>query len=115
MMLHTWPGNVRELRNFVERIVIMCPDEKISAKTVAHYLQQTPTAPNSLAESSPALVPYRTKNFKEAKREFEREYLVGKLHENNGNISQTAEMLGLERSHLHKKLKALHIEPSDSV
>ncbi|KPJ99600.1 MAG: Fis family transcriptional regulator [Desulfobacterales bacterium SG8_35] len=113
MMLHTWPGNVRELRNFVERIVIMCPDEKISSKTVAHYLQQSPAAPDSMRDSS-TLVPYRKMNFKEAKREFEREYIIGKLQENNGNISQTAEMLGLERSHLHKKLKTLHIELSDS-
>jgi two-component system nitrogen regulation response regulator NtrX len=61
-----------------------------------------------------AMAPYRTKNFKEAKRAFEREYLIGKLQANNSNISQTAEMLGMERSHLHKKLKALHIESSDT-
>ena len=113
MMRHTWPGNVRELRNFVERIVIMCPDKTISAKTVEHYLLPASSAPDIKTERT-TLAPYRTTNFKEAKREFEREYLLGKLQENNGNISQTAEMLGLERSHLHKKLKALHIEPSDS-
>ncbi len=113
MMHHTWPGNVRELRNFVERIVIMCPDEKISAKTVEHYLLPIPSTPDSTLEKT-TLLPYRTKNFKEAKREFEREYLIGKLRDNNGNISQTAEMLGMERSHLHKKLKTLHIELSNS-
>ncbi|UCD66701.1 MAG: sigma-54-dependent Fis family transcriptional regulator, partial [Deltaproteobacteria bacterium] len=113
MMRHTWPGNVRELRNFVERIVIMSPDEEIDAQTVQQYLQQTHSAPDTLADSS-SMLPYRTKNFKEAKKEFEREYLMGKLQENNNNISQTAEMLGMERSHLHKKLKALQIELSDS-
>ena len=113
MMHHTWPGNVRELRNFVERIVIMCPDEKISAKTVEHYLLPIPSTPDSTLVKT-TLLPYRTKNFKEAKREFEREYLIGKLRDNNGNISQTAEMLGMERSHLHKKLKTLHIELSNS-
>ncbi|KPK34754.1 MAG: Fis family transcriptional regulator [Nitrospira bacterium SG8_35_1] len=113
MMHHTWPGNVRELRNFVERIVIMCPDEKISAKTVEHYLLPIPSTPDSTLVKT-TLLPYRTKNFKEAKREFEREYLIGKLRDNNGNISQTAEMLGMERSHLHKKLKTLHIELSSS-
>jgi two-component system nitrogen regulation response regulator NtrX len=113
MMRHTWPGNVRELRNFVERIVIMSPDEEIDAQTVQQYLQQTHSAPDTLSDSA-TMVPYRTKNFKEAKREFEREYLMGKLQENNGNISQTAEMLGMERSHLHKKLKALRIELPDS-
>ncbi len=113
MMHHTWPGNVRELRNFVERIVIMCPDEKISAKTVEHYLLPIPSTSDSTLEKT-TLLPYRTKNFKEAKKEFEREYLIGKLRDNNGNISQTAEMLGMERSHLHKKLKTLHIELSNS-
>lgn len=113
MMLHPWPGNVRELRNFVERIVIMCPDEEISAETVLHYLHPASSAPAAVQGTS-ALAPYRTQNFKEAKREFEREYLIGKLQANNGNISQTAELLGMERSHLHKKLKALHIELSDT-
>jgi two-component system nitrogen regulation response regulator NtrX len=112
MMSHTWPGNVRELRNFLERMVIMCPDEEINSKTVQQYLHQVPTAADAVTDNS-ALAPYRKKNFKEAKRAFEREYIIGKLQANNNNISQTAEMLGMERSHLHKKLKALHIEPSD--
>ena len=111
MMRHTWPGNVRELRNFVERIVIMCPDKEINADTVKLYLQQAPSAPSAIPAGS-VLAPYATKNFREAKKEFEREYLTGMLQANNGNISQTAEMLGLERSHLHKKLKALQIEVS---
>src|SRR5210317_1529285 len=107
MMRHTWPGNVRELRNFVERLVIMCPDEEINAKTVEQYLHQTSPSPSpETLPNKSALAPYRTQNFKEAKREFEREYLIGKLQTNNGNISQTAERLGIERSHLHKKLKA---------
>ena len=113
MMRHTWPGNVRELRNFVERIVIMSPDENVSGETVEKYMRQDSSATESIFDTK-TLVPYQKQNFKEAKREFEREYLVVKLQENNGNISQTAEMLGMERSHLHKKLKALHIEPSNS-
>jgi two-component system nitrogen regulation response regulator NtrX len=113
MTQHSWPGNVRELRNFVERLVIMCPDEEIDSKTIEQYLQQPSSGPEILPASS-ALTPYRTQNFKEAKREFEREYLIEKLQANNGNISQTAEMLGMERSHLHKKLKALQIELSES-
>jgi two-component system nitrogen regulation response regulator NtrX len=113
MMRHSWPGNIRELRNFVERIVIMSPDENISDKTVEKYMHQDSSAPESISDTK-NLVPYLKQNFKEAKKEFEREYLVVKLQENNGNISQTAEMLGIERSHLHKKLKALHIELSNS-
>jgi two-component system nitrogen regulation response regulator NtrX len=112
MMRHSWPGNVRELRNFVERIVIMCSDAEISAETVEQYLYQAPTPPGPMPDTV-SLLPYQKKNYKEAKREFEREYLRGKLLENNGNISQTAEMLGLERSHLHKKLKVLQIEFPD--
>jgi two-component system nitrogen regulation response regulator NtrX len=113
MMRHSWPGNIRELRNFVERIVIMSPDENISGDTVEKYMHQDSSAPESISDTK-NLVPYQKKNFKEAKKEFEREYIVVKLQENNGNISQTAEMLGIERSHLHKKLKALHIELSNS-
>jgi two-component system nitrogen regulation response regulator NtrX len=91
----------------------MCPDAEISAKTAEQYLAQTFSAQKAMPDSlTPAL--FQTQNFKEAKREFEREYLMGKLRENNGNISQTAEMLGMERSHLHKKLKTLHIEVSAS-
>ncbi len=113
MMRHSWPGNIRELRNFVERIVIMSTEEDISGDTVEKYMHQDSSAPKSISDTR-NLVPYHKQNFKEAKKEFEREYLVVKLQENNGNISQTAEILGMERSHLHKKLKALQIELSSS-
>jgi two-component system nitrogen regulation response regulator NtrX len=112
MMRHNWPGNVRELRNFVERLAIMSPDNEISGQTVEKFLYQG----TSLQETGTDAVishPYRNQNFKEAKREFEREYLLLKLSENNNNITQTAELLGMERSHLHKKLKSLNIELSE--
>jgi len=109
MKTHTWPGNVRELRNFVERLVIMCPDDDINGGIVEQYLQQAPGTPVTMPDSS-ALAPYRFTRFKEAKQAFEREYIKDKLQENNGNISQTAEILGLERSHLHKKIKTLDID-----
>ena len=112
MMQHTWPGNVRELRNFVERIVIMSPDESISGETVKNFLHQSPSASDNAADPK-TMAPYQKQNFKEAKKEFEREYLIAKLQENNGNISQTSEILGMERSHLHKKLKSLDIDLSD--
>ncbi len=114
MMRHSWPGNVRELRNFVERLVIMSPDEEISGATVEQFLRQSVAAVPAAVPESSTLTAYQTMNFKEAKREFEREYLLTKLQANSGNISQTAEMLGMERSHLHKKLKALQIDLSDS-
>ncbi|MBW2506810.1 MAG: sigma-54-dependent Fis family transcriptional regulator [Deltaproteobacteria bacterium] len=109
MKTHTWPGNVRELRNFVERLVIMCPDDVINGRIVEQYLHQAPGTPVTMPDSS-ALAPYHVTRFKEAKQAFEREYIKDKLQENNGNISQTAEILGLERSHLHKKIKTLNID-----
>jgi two-component system nitrogen regulation response regulator NtrX len=109
MKTHTWPGNVRELRNFVERLVIMCPDDVINGRIVEQYLHQAPGTPVIMPDSS-VLAPYRVTRFKEAKQAFEREYIKDKLQENNGNISQTAEILGLERSHLHKKIKTLNID-----
>ena len=112
MMRHTWPGNVRELRNFVERLVIMSPDDNITEKTVEKYLNQDHPVSESSHDITTAS-PYQQQHFKEAKKEFEREFLIVKLRENNGNISQTAETLGMERSHLHKKLKTLNIEVSD--
>ena len=107
LMSHSWPGNVRELRNFVERLAIMCPEQKITARHVQLYLPQR-------SEFSPlsgdgSLAPYHANDFKEARRRFEKEFLQLKLTENDGNISRTAEVVGLERSHLHKKLKNLEI------
>jgi two-component system nitrogen regulation response regulator NtrX len=91
----------------------MCPDEEISAKTVVHYLHPSSSTRETTQDNEITAL-YRTQNFKEAKRDFEREYLLAKLQENGNNITQTAEILGMERSHLHKKLKALHIELSAS-
>ncbi len=108
MAKHSWPGNVRELRNFVERIAIMCPSETITDKDISLFLHPTDHLP-ATAHLAGAILPYKASNFKEAKKVFEKEYLQQKLNENNGNISQTAEQVGMERSHLHKKLKSLEI------
>jgi two-component system nitrogen regulation response regulator NtrX len=107
MQTHDWPGNVRELRNFVERLCIMCPEDTLKASHVRLFLGQTPQMVASGQEST--LPPFKTDDFKEARRLFEQEYLQYKLDQNGGNISRTAEQVGLERSHLHKKLKSLNI------
>ncbi len=107
MIQHSWPGNVRELRNFVERLAIMCPEEIISAREIRLFLGQGGIAPPILKENT--LAPYQVNDFKEARRRFEREYLHYKFIENDSNVSRTAEQVGLERSHLHKKLKNLEI------
>jgi two-component system nitrogen regulation response regulator NtrX len=99
-----WAGNVRELKNLVERLVILCPKQVIEPLDLPASLRPAdPPAfdlPQALANP----------DFKEARAAFERMYLERKLEENGGNISQTAEAIGLERSHLHKKLKLLGVK-----
>ncbi len=108
MMKHHWPGNVRELRNFIERLAIMCPDDTIFDHHIQRFLN-TPGQTAAIPMGDHLHAPYKATDFKEAKKAFEREYLAIKLEENEGNISKTAETIGLERSHLHKKLKSLEI------
>ena len=107
MKKYNWPGNVRELRNFLERLAIMCPDKTVDADTIKVFLGLSNQVASPLREIT--LKPFEISDFKEARRMFEREYLQQKLEENDGNISRTAEHVGLERSHLHKKLKSLGI------
>lgn len=107
MQNHNWPGNVRELRNFIERLSIMCSEETVKGDTIRRFLGLSDH--NSAPIQGTTRSPFKTNSFKEARRLFEREYLQLKLKENEGNISRTAESVGLERSHLHKKLKSLEI------
>lgn len=104
LMSHSWPGNVRELKNFVERVMIMARGESITEKDVALFLGTQNGASPPISSNQ-----YSLYGFKEARKHFERDYLIIKLRENKGNISQTAEQIGMERSHLHKKLKSLQI------
>ncbi len=117
MQRHDWPGNVRELRNFLERISIMCPDEEVSGEQIVAVLSgatageasehKMPPGPPSLADNA-ALADDMT--FKDAKKLFEADFLRAKIEENDGNISKTAEQIGMERSHLHKRIKALGLD-----
>ena len=99
-----WPGNVREFKNLMERLFILCPKNEIKASDLAVFLSGTlPSADGlPLALSQP--------DFKQARAAFEKLYLEEHLTRNQGNVSQTAEEVGLERSHLHKKLKSLGIK-----
>ncbi len=109
LMRHSWPGNIRELRNMVERLVIMTPSQLITAEDVALFLQ-----PSTLRPPPAVCLPaWNHLGFKEARQQFEHDYLCKKLAENNSNVSKTAEKIGLERSHLHKKLKALGIKTTE--
>jgi two-component system, NtrC family, nitrogen regulation response regulator NtrX len=107
MMEHRWPGNVRELRNFVERLAIMCQENTITARHILVFLNPGQgAAPMGNGSNLSALFAL---DYKTAKRLFEKEFLQNKLLQNDNNISKTAELVGLERSHLHKKLKSFNI------
>jgi two-component system, NtrC family, nitrogen regulation response regulator NtrX len=99
LMNYSWPGNVRELRNVIERIVIMNPTTmRFDRKHLPPLVQRDGGR--------------RTTDFStlhEARAAYERDYILKKLDENHGNVSRTAEVLGLERSHLYRKMKTLGI------
>lgn len=101
MQTHAWPGNVRELRNFVERVYILTPGDYVDVHDLK-FAGLTETAVGPLGED--------VMTFREARARFEREFLMAKIEENQGNISKTAESIGLERSYLHRKIKSYGIE-----
>jgi two-component system nitrogen regulation response regulator NtrX len=103
LIRYPWPGNVRELRNLVERLVIVCPQSRIEP----HHLP--PELFRGVSESP--LQPYGTLH--EARSAYEREFILRKLQENRWNMTQTAAALGLERSHLYRKMKSLGIAAPD--
>jgi two-component system nitrogen regulation response regulator NtrX len=100
---YRWPGNVRELRNLIERIVIMNPQVRIDARHVP--LQSRRASAERSTE--------RFGSLQEVRQAVEREYILKKLEENNGNVTRTAELLGLERSNLYRKMKTLGIGPKE--
>lgn len=105
MQGYAWPGNVRELKNFVERVYILTPGEYVDVHDLRFAGLTDGSAGGSSAEDLLG-------SFREARARFEKEYLIRKIEENGGNISKTAETIGLERSYLHRKIKAYGIEVS---
>ncbi|MBZ5516355.1 MAG: sigma-54 dependent transcriptional regulator [Acidobacteriia bacterium] len=106
LLKHRWPGNVRELKNLVERMVIMVPGERIERR----HLPSTFHADHSRAHGAVASSrPAAFTSLQEARAAYERDYILRKLEENQGNVSRAAEVLGLERSHLYRKMKSLGI------
>jgi two-component system nitrogen regulation response regulator NtrX len=101
---HRWPGNVRELRNLMERIVIMNPQVRVDARHI-------PLNPAKRAVFE--RVPERFGSLHEVRAAVEREYILKTLDETKGNVTRTAEVLGLERSNLYRKMKALGIAPKE--
>ncbi len=103
-----WPGNVRELRNLVERMVIMVSGNRIERR----HLPQTLSNHYGKSRKSGGATPGFS-TLHEARTAYEREYILRKLEENHGNISHTAQVLGLERSHLYRKMKTLGISAKE--
>jgi two-component system, NtrC family, nitrogen regulation response regulator NtrX len=100
LMRYSWPGNVRELRNVIERVVIMNP--------AVTKLDRKHLPPLVLREGS-RRQPAEFSTLHQARAAYERDYILKKLDELHGNVSRTAEVLGLERSHLYRKMKTLGI------
>jgi two-component system, NtrC family, nitrogen regulation response regulator NtrX len=101
LMRYSWPGNVRELRNVIERIVIMNPTTmRFDRKHLPPLVHRDGSRGAPGSEFS---------TLHQARAAYERDYILKKLDENHGNVSRTAEVLGLERSHLYRKMKTLGI------
>ncbi|MBL8586937.1 MAG: sigma-54-dependent Fis family transcriptional regulator, partial [Methylobacteriaceae bacterium] len=106
---HDWPGNIRQLRNNVERLLILAagdPAAEVTAEMLPSEIGAlAPTTPTGAGGEKLMSLPLR-----EAREVFEREYLVAQINRFGGNISRTAEFIGMERSALHRKLKSLGID-----
>jgi len=101
---YSWPGNVRELRNLIERIAILSPDTDDKISNIIKESLKIPDIGYMPSENSLSIP------LKEARENFEKEYLTTQLKKFNGNISKTADFIGMERSALHRKLKGLGIK-----
>jgi two-component system nitrogen regulation response regulator NtrX len=106
---HDWPGNIRQLRNNVERLMILAagdPEAEITAAMLpAEVGALVPSIPTGVGGEKLMSLPLR-----EAREVFEREYLIAQISRFGGNISRTAEFIGMERSALHRKLKSLNVD-----
>lgn len=107
MLAYQWPGNVRELKNFIERVYILTPGDFVDV----HDLRFAGLIDK---EDEKAVEMQDLSTFREARAQFEKDYLLRKIGENNGNISRTAEVIGLERSYLHRKIKAYGIDTKEN-
>ena len=105
---YDWPGNIRELRNLIERVTILSAheDRKDTNKILTDILKENPKSLDGSSELNNSLA----YPLKEARENFEKNYLINQLKKNQGNISKTADFIGMERSALHRKLKFLGIK-----
>jgi two-component system nitrogen regulation response regulator NtrX len=108
LQAHDWPGNVRQLRNIIERTIILAPGDRVSRIDV-DLLPPEILENQGVAGGSSATMAIMGSPLREARESFEREYLKIQIRRFSGNISRTASFIGMERSALHRKLKALGI------
>jgi len=105
---YPWPGNVRELRNVIERLMIMVPGDRIAASDLSFLDSSSPADTSQAVPETGA----ERLTLHEARDRFERDLILRTLAEQQGNMSRTAEALGVERSNLYRKMKAFGIAPS---
>jgi two-component system nitrogen regulation response regulator NtrX len=104
---YRWPGNVRELRNIVERVLILNPKvQRIEAKHLPMLVQRTDSAARGASATEATTL-------QQAREAYERDYILKELDRSHGNVTRAAESLGLERSHLYRKMKALNINTGE--
>ena len=108
LQAHDWPGNVRQLRNIIERTIILAPGDRVSCIDVDLLPPEILDHQNAMGGSTAAMA-IMGSPLREARESFEREYLKIQIRRFSGNISRTASFIGMERSALHRKLKALGI------
>ncbi|MCP5419433.1 MAG: sigma-54-dependent Fis family transcriptional regulator [Gammaproteobacteria bacterium] len=107
---YSWPGNVRELKNLVQRLLILGVDEEIPLEEVESAISTTPLAKSREVSSVPLDLPLR-----EAREQFERSYLLQQFKDCDGNVARLAERVGMERTNLYRKLRALGIDPKKAL
>jgi len=107
---YSWPGNIRELKNLVQRLLILGSEEEIAVEEVETAISSTPSARSKEVSSIPLDLPLR-----EAREQFERAYLLQQFKDCDGNVARLAERVGMERTNLYRKLRALGIDPKRAL
>ena len=123
---YSWPGNVRELKNLIERVIILTSEaedgQPITPADLLTHLQddslavrvgEEPVAHPASGSAATAAAASAAKNLRDARQEFEKEFILKTLRENDFNVSKCAQILGVERSHLHRKIKSFGIETKE--
>ena len=104
---YPWPGNVRELRNLVERLMIMVPGDRVSSRDLSFLEHGIVATPQATVATAAPIAPLH-----DARDEFEKQYILRALAAQQGNMSRTADVLGVERSNLYRKMRAFGIMPT---